>query len=799
MAYTVKVTLEDTHPPVWRRLTLPDDTSFEDLHRVLQIVFGWEDDHLHDFTFPGSDLQIIPRGGEPYGDWEYEDRAVALDFLAVCSWIRYTYDFGDDWKHKIVLEKTEETYQGRTAVILKAKGDGFAEDSGGVWGSEERIPFDLTDVNDRLQKYSISKGCGSGKSRKLVRQLETQKMMKNLMASADREKMIKRLEELLGDREMWEEAEEEDYAPEFAVDDSARGRMISDWQDYAAETLGAGKSFTVNLQEPLETMEEVFSESAEETLSLYVEYLGLGDAGDGEGKISAAAKIARHFLENTGSLLYVLTAENYAFLKKLYEMPVHRSFSSDQLEDGEAICRGIVLGLLSIRFGGGSSRRIANLSFTEDAAAVFAALSEAQAEERRKQIDLAREQMMRLVASHGFLEADMLREEFVRLYRSGFEEDEIHRLIYWHLCYMRYVDVLENNGNDYILMPYIDGDDVLAARARYGADKLPQRKLDKKKLFADSGELCDRWEQWKAFRVFLQESYQCDDQETDYWVEEILEEVQDGYGVEELWEGFQDCFELKQQITRNEVWMFFMDIAMDTPLPMLKSHTRREFARLSGKEPWELGLACSEEFAEEADEDFETDEDIETDEDFEADEDFETDEDIEADEDFETDEDFEADEDFEIDEDMEPEAYDVFRLPPQCQYQIYQYMSEEYSKLSGPELIRQAAEKLGKQSDDLLFLQAVACVREQRPGEAEKLLDRLKGRDESVAMLSQMLKKNFSQNFFADMPKEENGEVFMADIVPFRREKAKIGRNDPCPCGSGRKFKKCCMGKGIYD
>ena len=23
----------------------------------------------------------------------------------------------------------------------------------------------------------------------------------------------------------------------------------------------------------------------------------------------------------------------------------------------------------------------------------------------------------------------------------------------------------------------------------------------------------------------------------------------------------------------------------------------------------------------------------------------------------------------------------------------------------------------------------------------------------------------------------------------------KIGRNDPCPCGSGQKYKKCCLGK----
>jgi len=30
---------------------------------------------------------------------------------------------------------------------------------------------------------------------------------------------------------------------------------------------------------------------------------------------------------------------------------------------------------------------------------------------------------------------------------------------------------------------------------------------------------------------------------------------------------------------------------------------------------------------------------------------------------------------------------------------------------------------------------------------------------------------------------------------PIRREEPKIGRNDPCPCGSGKKYKKCC-GRG---
>ena len=28
--------------------------------------------------------------------------------------------------------------------------------------------------------------------------------------------------------------------------------------------------------------------------------------------------------------------------------------------------------------------------------------------------------------------------------------------------------------------------------------------------------------------------------------------------------------------------------------------------------------------------------------------------------------------------------------------------------------------------------------------------------------------------------------------------KNKVGRNDPCPCGSGKKYKKCCLDKDVY-
>ena len=38
----------------------------------------------------------------------------------------------------------------------------------------------------------------------------------------------------------------------------------------------------------------------------------------------------------------------------------------------------------------------------------------------------------------------------------------------------------------------------------------------------------------------------------------------------------------------------------------------------------------------------------------------------------------------------------------------------------------------------------------------------------------------------------EGGRLFPGKVETFRRETPKVGRNDPCPCGSGKKFKRCC-------
>ena len=48
--YQLKVTLTASKPPIWRRIQVPSDTRLGKLHRILQVVMGWTDSHLHQFS-----------------------------------------------------------------------------------------------------------------------------------------------------------------------------------------------------------------------------------------------------------------------------------------------------------------------------------------------------------------------------------------------------------------------------------------------------------------------------------------------------------------------------------------------------------------------------------------------------------------------------------------------------------------------------------------------------------------------------------------------------------------------------
>jgi hypothetical protein len=46
---------------------------------------------------------------------------------------------------------------------------------------------------------------------------------------------------------------------------------------------------------------------------------------------------------------------------------------------------------------------------------------------------------------------------------------------------------------------------------------------------------------------------------------------------------------------------------------------------------------------------------------------------------------------------------------------------------------------------------------------------------------------------FGDAPDDASDDEGDNPAEPYKRALPKIGRNDPCPCGSGKKYKKCCL------
>jgi hypothetical protein len=144
----LKVSLSGSRPPIWRRVRLPVMATLGDLHDVIQVVFGWDGDHLH--VFQAGKKQY----SDPLMDLDEtrNEEAIGLrDAMARnAGKISYTYDLGACWEHEITLEQTLPRDRGQDYPVCVAyKGDSPVE----YWcedDPEEPEPFDLAEVSRKL-------------------------------------------------------------------------------------------------------------------------------------------------------------------------------------------------------------------------------------------------------------------------------------------------------------------------------------------------------------------------------------------------------------------------------------------------------------------------------------------------------------------------------------------------------------------------------------------------------------------------------------------------------------------------
>lgn len=135
---------------MWRRVRLPATTTLDALHRIIQVAFDWDDDHLHVFTADGR------RYTDPFFNLEEcaDESRVRLGKLLPRTGgsMRYVYDLGDSWEHQITVERIIDTDAADEApTCVGGQGAAPVEDWFPDCGRHP-TPFDVTEINRRLSR-----------------------------------------------------------------------------------------------------------------------------------------------------------------------------------------------------------------------------------------------------------------------------------------------------------------------------------------------------------------------------------------------------------------------------------------------------------------------------------------------------------------------------------------------------------------------------------------------------------------------------------------------------------------------
>ena len=139
------IELRGTKPKIWRRVLVPASITLARLHHVIQAAFGWSGGHLHEFM----------AGDHRYGtESEYDmpgsvqsERTRFTAAMQHAAAIDYVYDFGDNWRHRIKLEKTlPSDSQLNLPLCVGGANATPPDDCGGVYGYYEFVAA-VTDPN----------------------------------------------------------------------------------------------------------------------------------------------------------------------------------------------------------------------------------------------------------------------------------------------------------------------------------------------------------------------------------------------------------------------------------------------------------------------------------------------------------------------------------------------------------------------------------------------------------------------------------------------------------------------------
>lgn len=127
--YQFRIQIREISPVIWRRIQVPEEYTFWDLHVAIQNAMEWTDSHLHEFRIRRKHAHKTIHIGYPdelavVGDpeilpcWQIPMTAYFTDIGRTAE---YLYDLGDCWSHDLLFE----------GILLREKGVSYPRCLGG--------------------------------------------------------------------------------------------------------------------------------------------------------------------------------------------------------------------------------------------------------------------------------------------------------------------------------------------------------------------------------------------------------------------------------------------------------------------------------------------------------------------------------------------------------------------------------------------------------------------------------------------------------------------------------------------
>lgn len=715
--YICKIVIEDTHPPVWRRVLVPEHITFKELHDIIRVLFGWEDSHLHEFLIPSDYITI---GSEEIncGNHYDEEETLVDSFFRNYKWIRYIYDFGDDWRHKINIEKVDFDYTLREVTLLKFKGDNFEEDCGGVWGANE------TSRNVFLPDYVKEKL----KAMKLPSHEELQETPLLKEAFGQFKELVQNLMQL--EPEVLQ-SQLAGMANEIHEGPSNMALKVKELRMYEESTK------PIRLVQPNKSQMELLLELGDKEAADYYKYLRIPQKGV-FCKQEMVEEISQTLREHPEYILYVLKENEYREVIQWLKYMPERYLP--ETKNGNMLAKLLGLGLADFSI----DKTGASFCFATDTEELIGKIDKKLQNETYKFFDKFDERLSNLVLAYGAVERESLYKIYKKLYEKNIEKEDFFRYIYWHAKYNCYVNTSYNlEGDCFISQVDLDMQNIFGQMEIY-AKQLPYVEFSRQEISYMGEDLANRSEWVDILVSSLHYQLGMDWQDAQVCLYWIIDYVLNGYTLNDLLIELEEENKARWSLeTSTELWTILSGLMLEFELPMLKGRSRMNYAKEQKCSPWSVGMV----------------------------------------------------EEAIVSMSIKHCPMHLFSSEIQeCMYEAVNFGEKD--------CIIKLLDYKEKQhicSEEYLYLLAEACIDYGYTKEAEKVLTELNKGSVSGKRVAKKLKTRLQQRCEIVDDEEDYFECWdweqrFKDGVqePYVRDNPKIGRNDPCPCGSGKKFKKCC-------